>query len=110
MARSFLFPILILLAGLPGLAQIIGGPGVGYPGGNYPGGRRNPRGGQQPGTQRNDQPSASSLTGILRRIDEKDVIIESDEQAISTVSTPGSTKYTNASGGNAKRFWRLSTP
>ncbi len=102
MARSFLFPTLILLAGIPVWAQIIGGPGVGYPGGNYPGGRRNPRGAQQPPTQRNDSPSASTLIGILRKIDEKDVIIESDEQAISTVSIPGSTKYTNASGGNAK--------
>ena len=102
MARSFLFPTLILLAGLPVLAQIIGGPGIGYPGGGYPGGRRNPRGAQQPASQPNDKPSAPTLTGILRKIDGKDVIIESDEQAISTVSTPGSTKYTNASGGNAK--------
>jgi hypothetical protein len=101
MARSFLFPTLILLAGLPLLAQIIGGPGVGYPGGGYPG-RRNPRGAQQPASQRNDPPSTPTLTGILRKIDEKDVIIESDDQAISTVSIPGSTKYTNASGGNAK--------
>ncbi len=102
MARSFLFSTLILLAGLPVSAQIIGGPGVGYPGGGYPGGgRRNPRGAQQPPSQPNDKPSAPTLTGILRKIDEKDVIIESDEQAISTVAIPGSTKYTNASGGKA---------
>lgn len=101
MARGLLLTSLLLLAGLPGMAQIFGGPGIGYPGGGYPGGRRNPQRGQQPGTQR-DQNSASTLTGILRKIEDKDVVIESDDQAITTVSTHGSTKYSNSSGGNAK--------
>jgi hypothetical protein len=99
MGRRFLLPTLLLATTLPGWGQItIGGPGIGYPGG----GRRYPQGGQRPPNQPNDQNSASSLTGILRKIDDKDVIIESDDQTITTVSTPGSTKYSNSSGGNAK--------
>jgi hypothetical protein len=100
MARGFLLPTLILLIGLPSVGQIVFGPNIGYPGGGYPG-RRN-RGNQGPVSQPNNEPSSSSLTGIVRKIDDKDVIIESDNQTITTVSTAGSTKYSDASGGSAK--------
>ncbi len=105
MARRFLFPTLDACTGWPARLRpkSFGGPGIGYPGGQLSRGTtKSPRraAARQPSVT--TQPNASTLTGILHKIDPKDVILESDDQAISTVSTPGSTKYTNASGGNAK--------
>jgi hypothetical protein len=87
--------IFLLLGTASGTGQIII-PGVGYPGG-----RRYPRGG--PGGQPASGPAnnASTLVGILRKIEDKDVIIESDDSSITTVLKTGSTKYENASGGKA---------
>jgi hypothetical protein len=88
----------LLLAAICGFGQIII-PGVGYPGGGYPG-RRYPQGGQPPMRQP-DNP-ASLQVGMLRKIEDKDVVIESDDQTITTISISGSTKYVSASGGSAK--------
>jgi hypothetical protein len=94
MARWLAY-ILLLLGAIPGMGQIII-PGVGYPGG-----RRYPRNGT--GGQPTSRPSNTSSTrvGILRKIEDKDVIIESDDSTITTVLKSGSTKYENASAGKA---------
>jgi hypothetical protein len=105
MSRWFtLLPIFLLLAGFPGFGQII--PGVGYPGGGYPGGgypgrpypRGNP-GGQAPNSRR-DQ-AATTFTGMLRKIGENNVVVESDDKTINTFSIAKSTKYKSASGASA---------
>ena len=112
MARRFtLLLTVVLLAGIPGFGQIV--PGVGYPGGGYPGGgypgRRYPQGGQGgPGGQgqgrgRADNPPAkNTLTGIVRSIEEKNIVIESDDKSITTISIAHSTKYVGTSGSSAK--------
>jgi hypothetical protein len=87
----------LLLAGIPGFGQIII-PGGGYPGqrrGGHPGGPT-----QAPGTSNQD--NATTFTGMLRKIEDKDVIVESDDKTITTISTGSSTKYVSASGGSAK--------
>lgn len=95
MRRLRFLAILLLMGAAPGLGQIII-PGVGYPGG-----RRYPQGG--PGRPPASRPSndASTLVGILRKTEDKDVIVESDDGTITTVQKSGSTKYLNASGGKA---------
>jgi hypothetical protein len=95
MSRGFtLLPTFLLLAGFSGFGQII--PGVGYPGRPYP--RGNP-GGQAPNARR-DQ-AATTLTGMLRRIGENNVVVESDDKAINTISIAKSTKYKSVSGASA---------
>jgi hypothetical protein len=97
MARGFTsLMAVLLLAGMPGFGQII--PGVGYPGqrrGGYPGGPA-----QAPRTSNQD--NTTTFTGMLRKIEDKDVIVESDDKTITTISTGGSTKYASSSGGSAK--------
>jgi hypothetical protein len=97
MARGFTSLLaVLLLAGIPGFGQII--PGVGYPGqrrGGYPGGPA-----QSPRTSNQD--NTTTFTGMLRKIEDKDVIVESDDKTITTISTGSSTKYASASGGSAK--------
>src|SRR6202034_3343395 len=86
-------------AGFPGFGQII--PGVGFPGGGYPG-RPYPQGsprGQAPNSRR-DQ-AAVTLTGMLRKIGENNVVIESDDKTINTISIAKSTKYKAVSGASA---------
>src|ERR1700689_4099412 len=97
----------LLLASVPGFGQIII-PGVGYPGGGYPGGgypgQRYPRGGYPPGGQQgpSNQSTATTFTGMLRKIGDNNVVIQSDDETVTTVSTAGSTKYLTSSGGSAK--------
>ncbi len=102
MARGFtLLLTLLLLAGIPGFGQIIT-PGVGYPGGGYPG-RPYPQGtpgGQAPNSRR-DQ-AAMTFTGMLRRIGDNNVVVESDDKTISTISIAKSTKYKGVSGASAQ--------
>ena len=104
MARGFaLLPTVLLLASISGFGQIII-PGVGFPGGGYPGGRlsRGPAA-SAAGPLADQQPvHATTLTGMLRKIEEKDVIIEDDDKMITTVTIAGSTKYTGFSGGKAQ--------
>jgi hypothetical protein len=95
-----LLPTFLLLAGFPGFGQIIT-PGVGYPGGGYPG-RPYPQGnpgGQAPNNRR-DQ-AAMTFTGMLRRIGENNVVVESDDKTINTISIAKSTKYKSVSGTSA---------
>jgi hypothetical protein len=99
--------VLLLAAGVPGLRQAAFGqiiiPGVGYPrGGGYPGQRYPQQGGQGGPGQGRQSNEAATLTGILRRIDEKSVVIEDDDKTITTVAIHGSTKYIGPSGGSAK--------
>src|ERR1700679_513240 len=101
---TFLFMVL-LVARIPGFGQIIigpgggypggGYPGGGYPGGGYPGGRRYPQQGgqQQPGSNGQSDPSANTLTGILRKINDNNVVLEDDDRNITTISIANSTKY-----------------
>ncbi len=95
MRRPPYLATILLLGALSATGQIMI-PGVGYPGG-----RRYPPGG--PGGPRTSRPdnSSSTLVGLLRKIEDKDVIIESDDSTITTVLKSGSTKYVNASGGKA---------
>lgn len=98
MARGFTtLSAVLLLTGLPGLGQIII-PGVGYPGGGYPGSRRYPQQNPNANPNANEQPSNASMTGILRKIEDKDVIIEGDDQAITTIAVTGSTKFRDTTG------------
>src|ERR1700683_135093 len=101
MARGFTSLTFLLLAGIPGFGQIIA-PGVGYPGGGYPG-RRYPQGtpgGQAPDSRPNQ--AAPTFTGMLRSIGKDNVVIESDDKKITTISTAKSTKYTGVSGSSAR--------
>lgn len=98
---SFLTLTVLLLAGVPGFGQIII-PGVGYPGGGYPG-RRYPQGGPRgPVSGRQPNNPASMFVGMLRKIGDNNVVIESDDNTIKTISIANSTKYVSASSGSAK--------
>ena len=101
MARRFTLLTFLLLAGIPGFGQIIA-PGVGYPGGGYPG-RPYPQGapGHQAPDSRRDQ-TGMTFTGMLRSIGKNNVVIESDDKTITTISTAKSTKYLGVSGGSAQ--------
>jgi hypothetical protein len=101
MARGFTFLTFLLLAGIPGFGQIIA-PGVGYPGGGYPG-RPYPQGtpGHQAPDSRRDQ-AGTTFTGMLRSIGKNNVVVESDDKTITTISTVKSTKYIGVSGGSAQ--------
>lgn len=100
MARGFaLLPTVLLLTSIPGYGQIVV-PGVGYPGGGYPG-RRYPQGtpgGQAPASRPNQ--AATTFTGMLRSIGKNNVVIESDDKTITTISTAKSTKYIGVSGSS----------
>lgn len=102
-SRLPILTAVLLLTGLPGLGQIII-PGVGYPGGypggggGYPGRRRNPQ--QNP--QSSAEPANTSKVGILRKIEDKDVIIEDDNQTIMTIALTGSTKLRDTTGKSTK--------
>jgi hypothetical protein len=94
--------------------QIIGFPGQ-YPGqpgqypGQYPGGQSPypqggssspfPRRGRTTSTQDNQAP-VITFAGILRRISSRDLVIQSDDKRIVTISTANATKYYRTSGGN----------
>jgi len=99
MARRFIPTLtVLLLAGVAANAQMI--PGIGYPGGGYPG-RRRQQTGPPPTQQRND--SASAIVGMLRKIEDKSIVVESEaDQEISTILISGSTKYLNDKAGSAK--------
>ena len=101
MARGFTLLTFLLLAGIPGFGQIIA-PGVGYAGGGYPG-RRYPQGtpGHQSPDSRRDQ-TGMTFTGMLRSIGKNNVVVESDDKTITTISTAKSTKYVSVSGGSAQ--------
>src|ERR1700733_11380121 len=101
MARGFTSLTFLLLAGIPGFGQIIA-PGVGYPGGGYPG-RPYPQGtpGHQAPDSRRDQPGMT-FTGMLRSIGKNNVVVESDDKTITTISTAKSTKYIGVSGGSTQ--------
>ena len=106
MARAFALLTFLLVAGIPGFGQIIA-PGVGYPGGGYPGGgypgRPYPQGnpGHPAPDSRRDQ-TGITFTGMLRSIGKNNVVVESDDKTITTISTAKSTKYISVSGGSAQ--------
>ncbi len=84
-------------------------PGGQYPGGQYPGGQSPypqggsgspfPRRGRNTTTQDNQAP-VITFAGVLRRISNHDLVIQSDDKRIVTISTANATKYYKASGGN----------
>jgi len=102
MARSLLsFAALLLVAGIPVHSQIMI-PGGGYPGGGYPG-RRYPQGGQPyPGGSQSNKPEATDFTGMLRKIADNALVVESDDRTITNFTSGNSTKYVSSSGGSAK--------
>jgi hypothetical protein len=86
----------LLIVSLPCFGQIgIGIPGMGYPG------RRYPQGGQQPMPRQQPDNQSPIFVGILRKLDDKTVIVEDDDQKITTLSISGSTKYINDKGYKA---------
>lgn len=97
-------PILLLTA-LCASGQIIGFPGQ-YPGGPYPGGPYPGGTGPYPGgggiglpfpgrgrRTRADNGPVQTLDGMLRRISNNELIVESDENLVTTVSLSGSTRF-----------------
>ena len=95
MARgSVLLVTVLLLASIPGLSQI-GVPGGGYPGRRYPQGSP---GGQAPASRPNQ--AAKTFTGMLRGIGKNNLVIESDDKTITTIST-AKIKYIGISGSSA---------
>ncbi|HWE51935.1 MAG TPA: hypothetical protein VG273_19230 [Bryobacteraceae bacterium] len=114
MARGSIFSFTVfLLATASGFGQImipgVGGggyPGGGYPGGGYPGqgvpiGRRgNNR--NNPNNPNNSNNSQTTLVGVLRSLNSNNVVIESDDNVITTIQVPGSTKYISETGGKAQ--------
>ena len=85
------YTLLLLVTSLSCFGQI----GVGIPGMGYP--RRYPQGGQPQPRQQPDNQSPL-FVGILRKMDDKTVIVEDDDQKITTLSISGSTKYLNDKG------------
>jgi hypothetical protein len=96
MARGIaLLLTVLLLASIPGLGQI-GVPGGGYPGRRYPQGTP---GSQAPASRPNQ--AATTFTGMLRSIGKNNLVIESDDKTITTISTAKSIKYIGVSGSSA---------
>jgi hypothetical protein len=100
------------IIGLPGQypGQYPGGqnpggqyPGGQYPGGQYPGGQGGssspfPRRGRN--TTQNSQAPVITFAGVLRRISNHDLVIQSDDRRIVTISSANATRYYRVSGGN----------
>ncbi len=55
-----------------------------------------------PGFGQGRQSTARALTGIVRNIGDRNVVIEADDKTITTVAIANSTKYIGSSGGSAK--------
>jgi len=90
-----------------------------YPPGQYPPGQYPPGQGPYPqggssipfphrgrnngntSTAQNNQAPITTFTGMLRRISESNLVVESDDKRIVTISTANTTKYYKASGGDA---------
>jgi hypothetical protein len=97
--------------GFPG--QYPGGqyPGGQYPGGQYPGQGRYPQSGSSiplPGrsktttTSQDNQAPLTTFNGVLRRVSETDLVVESEDKRIVTISIEGNTRFYKASGGGGK--------
>ena len=101
MARALTLSLtVLLLASVSGLGQIII-PGIGFPGQGggmgIPGRRRNnPNNPNNPNNR-----GTTTLPGMLRTINDNNVIVQSDDNVYTTIIISGSTHYYGASGGNA---------
>ncbi|HEX4274134.1 MAG TPA: hypothetical protein VHZ74_02210 [Bryobacteraceae bacterium] len=83
-----------------------------YPPGQYPPGQgRYPQGGSSspfPGRgkktteQQDNQARGVTVVGILRRISDADLVVDSDDKRVVTVALASTTKYYKATGGTAK--------
>jgi hypothetical protein len=115
MVCRFTIPTLLVASAL--LVPVHGFGQIGYPGqypGQYPpgqgpypgagGGIRLPgqRRGSTTTTTKEEQARTSSITGILRRISSSELIVQSDDKRIVTLSLARATNYLKASGGAAK--------
>jgi hypothetical protein len=97
MARGFtLLLTVLLLTSVSGFGQIMIGPGIGFPGR-----RQNPNNPNNP-NNRNNQNNQTTLVGMLRSISNGTVVIESDDNVVTTVQTPSSTKFVSETGGKAQ--------
>ncbi len=97
MARGFTLALtVLLLTSVSGFGQIMIGPGIGFPGR-----RQNPNNPNNP-NNRNNQSSQTTLVGMLRSISGSNVVIESDDNVVTTVQVPGSTKWVSETGGKAQ--------
>ena len=95
------FLLVFMAADVAILAQI-GYPGGQYPGGQYPGGR-SPGGGGIPfpgrkkkttSTKDNPDEQLTSITGKLRSLDEKQLVVEAQDTRIITLKRTARTKFT----------------
>src|SRR5438270_6741438 len=101
-----IFMLVFIAADVAILAQI-GYPGGQYPGGQYPGGQypggRSPGGGGIPfpgrkkkttSTKDNPDEQLTSITGKLRSLDEKQLVVEAQDTRIITLKRTARTKFT----------------
>jgi hypothetical protein len=84
--------------GFPGQYPGGGYPGGGYPGGGYPGGGVGipMPGGRRTNRTNQDQTPTQYLSGMLRKISSSELVMESDDKRIITISLASSTKYYNS--------------
>ena len=78
-------------------------PGGQYPGqGRYPGGSSSPYPGRGRTSTQDKQASVTTFNGMLRRVDGGDIVVQSDDKRIVTISFSNATRYYKASGGSGR--------
>jgi hypothetical protein len=77
-------------------------PGGQYPGGGYPGGSSIPFPGRGRTNPQNNQGPVTTFNGVLRRVEGSDIVVQSDDKRIVTISFSNITRYYKASGGSGR--------
>ena len=77
-------------------------PGGQYPGGGYPGGSSIPFPGRGRANPQNNQGPITTFNGILRRVEAGDIVVQSDDKRIVTISFSNATRFYKASGGSGR--------
>lgn len=92
---------LLFLVGLPGVAQVFPGGGIGYPGGGigfpgggigFPGRRRNP----------NQNMPTQNFLGLLQQISTNSLTVLGDDKTTSTIMLTNRTSYVKESGSRGR--------
>ena len=73
-----------------------------YPGGGYPGGSPIPFPGRGRTNPQNNQGPVTTFNGILRRVEAGDIVVQSDDNRIVTISFSNATRFYKASGGSGR--------
>jgi hypothetical protein len=73
-----------------------------YPGGGYPGGSSIPFPGRGRANPQNNQGPITTFNGILRRVEAGDIVVQSDDKRIVTISFSNATRFYKASGGSGR--------